>query len=99
MVRALNYLYSLEGGSPDFQYIVTINRDEFGAVESRFKFAIEDKVKKILTRDEPLFGVEYSEESISLKKSESPRSMSKKDAGARAQKKPSALLLAGQVNK
>jgi len=61
MVKSLNYLNKFQESMIDFQYIVTINRDEFGAVEDRFDFDFEDKVKISLTRDNPLFGVEYSQ--------------------------------------
>lgn len=60
MVKALNYLYGLEKKS-DFQYIVTINKDEFESYSDEFDFRIDEKVKKTLTRHEPLFGHVYDE--------------------------------------
>ena len=60
MVKALNYVYSLEH-KKDFQYIVTINKDEFESYSNEFEFNIDEKVKKTLTRKEPLFGHVYDE--------------------------------------
>lgn len=60
MVKALNYLYGLEKKS-DFQYIVTINKDEFESYSEEFKFNVNEKVKKTLTRQQPLFGHVYDE--------------------------------------
>lgn len=60
MVKALNYLYGLEKKS-NFQYIVTINKDEFESYSDEFDFKVDEKVKKTLTRHEPLFGHVYDE--------------------------------------
>lgn len=61
MVKALNYLVDLERSHGDFQYIVTINKDEFESNQEDFTFNVVSKVRKTLTRAVPLFGKVYDE--------------------------------------
>jgi len=61
MVKALNYLYTIEQKQDNFQYIVAINRDEFEAHEQELDFKAADKVMLELTRENPLLGTQYTE--------------------------------------
>lgn len=61
MVKALNYLFALSQRDDNFQYIVTINKDEFESYADDFDFDLDNTVKKSLTRAKPLFGQVYDE--------------------------------------
>lgn len=60
MVKALNYLHSLSK-THRFQYIVTINKDEFDSSLEEFNFNVTDLMRAELTRQKPFLGFEYSE--------------------------------------
>lgn len=59
MVKGLNYLNTLSK-SKDFQYIVTLNKDEFESQIDQFNFDYKEVTRVELTRDKPLIA-EYSE--------------------------------------
>lgn len=61
MVKSLNYLNSEENKGKKFQYIVTINKDEFDSVVTEFDFDYKDKVKITLTRNDQLLKITYRE--------------------------------------
>lgn len=61
MVKALNYLFKQEGKKKKFQYIVTINKDEFDSHAGDFDFDYKLKVRTTLTRQDPLLRTTYSE--------------------------------------
>jgi uncharacterized protein YydD (DUF2326 family) len=58
MEKSLNYLFELSKKNR-FQYILTINKDEFEA--GKFQFDVEKLTKAEFTRKEPFLGFEYSE--------------------------------------
>lgn len=60
MVKSLNYLYDLSTKNK-FQYILTINKDEFESQIKDFKFDYKKLIKAEFTRDKPFLGFEYSE--------------------------------------
>jgi hypothetical protein len=60
MVKSLNYLYSLSK-KHRFQYILTINKDEFDAQVKDLDFDYTLVRKAEFTRTKPFIGVEYSE--------------------------------------
>ncbi|MFA6554209.1 MAG: DUF2326 domain-containing protein [Candidatus Paceibacterota bacterium] len=60
MVRSLNYLFNLSK-KHQFQYILTINKDEFESIQKDFEFDIEKVKKAEFTRAKPFLGFEYSE--------------------------------------
>lgn len=61
MVNALNYLDEQHKKGADFQYIVTINKDEFEAQEQSFNFNTEEKKRIVLTRENQLLKQKYAE--------------------------------------
>jgi uncharacterized protein YydD (DUF2326 family) len=61
MVNALNYLDDRHNKGAKFQYIITINKDEFEAQEAQLKFTTEGKKRVTLTREDPLLGQKYAE--------------------------------------
>ncbi len=60
MVKSLNYVYESESLSA-FQYIVTLNKDEFESRINDLAFGYKDKTIKVLTRQNKLLGKDYSE--------------------------------------
>jgi uncharacterized protein YydD (DUF2326 family) len=60
MIRSLNYLHNLSKKN-QFQYILTINKDEFESRQDDFEFDIEKVKKAEFTRADPFLGFEYSE--------------------------------------
>ncbi|OGF25103.1 hypothetical protein A2303_05775 [Candidatus Falkowbacteria bacterium RIFOXYB2_FULL_47_14] len=61
MVKAFNYLYKQELSGNNFQYIVTVNKDEFDSVVNEFDFDYKDKVRLTLTRQDQLLKTSYRE--------------------------------------
>jgi hypothetical protein len=59
-VKTLNYLHKLSK-TKKFQYILTINQDEFYSAVDEFDFDYTKAKKVELTRDKLLLGKEYSE--------------------------------------
>ncbi len=59
MVKSLNYLEEQSRLGEDYQYIVTINTDEFESVASKFNFEYKNKIRAKLTRQSPYLGVKY----------------------------------------
>ncbi|MFA6533336.1 MAG: DUF2326 domain-containing protein [Patescibacteria group bacterium] len=60
MINSLNYLSILEKRGKKFQYIVTINTDEFDSKVDEFNFDYTKKLTRF-TRDEPFLKIPYSE--------------------------------------
>ncbi|MCK9186788.1 DUF2326 domain-containing protein [Candidatus Gracilibacteria bacterium] len=60
MVKSLNYLSDLSK-KHKFQYILTINKDEFESQIKEFSFDYKKHIRTELTRDKPFLGFEYSE--------------------------------------
>ncbi len=60
MAKSLNYLYDLSTKNK-FQYILTINKDEFESQIKDFNFNYKNLVKAEFTREKPFLGFEYSE--------------------------------------
>lgn len=60
MLKSLNYLYNLSKKSK-FQYILTINKDEFESQIDKFDFDYKKLRKAEFTRKDPFIGFEYSE--------------------------------------
>ncbi|TSC60451.1 MAG: Uncharacterized protein LiPW15_329 [Parcubacteria group bacterium LiPW_15] len=61
MSRALNYLNAASLKKPKFQYIVTINKDEFDSSVKDFDFDYRKKVRATFTREAPFLRQEYRE--------------------------------------
>jgi uncharacterized protein YydD (DUF2326 family) len=61
MVKALNYLNQEREKGKNFQYIVTLNKDEFDAHEHEFDFQTNPLKRIELTRQTPLLGTRYTE--------------------------------------
>lgn len=60
MVKSLNYVNNLSS-SESFQYIVTLNKDEFESRVDDLNFNYTDKTVRVLTRENKLWGRDYSE--------------------------------------
>lgn len=60
MVKALNYLNDLSKKNK-FQYILTINKDEFESQIKDFSFDYKKNIRAEFTREKPFLGFEYSE--------------------------------------
>lgn len=60
MVKSLNYLNNLSK-KQRFQYILTINRDEFDSQQEEFDFELETVTKVKLTREDPFLNTEYAQ--------------------------------------
>jgi len=60
MIKALNYLNDLSKKNK-FQYILTINKDEFESQIKDFNFNYKEKIRAEFTREKPFLGFEYSE--------------------------------------
>lgn len=60
VVKALNYVADAETAY-NFQYIVTLNKDEIEARADELDFDYKSKICKVLTRQNPLLGREYRE--------------------------------------
>lgn len=60
MVKSLNYVDGLSQ-SEGFQYIVTLNKDEFESRISDLDFDYNSRTVKVLTRQNKLWGRDYSE--------------------------------------
>jgi len=60
VVKALNYVASAETAY-NFQYILTLNKDEIEARADELNFDYKTKTCKTLTRQSPLLGREYKE--------------------------------------
>lgn len=60
-VRSLNYLHSLYEKGNDFQYIFTINKDEYESKLSKLKFKASDRTVIELTREQQLLNKPYIE--------------------------------------
>lgn len=60
MVKSLNYL-NLLSKKNKFQYILTINKDEFESSIDEFNFNYKTVVKAEFTRSKPFLGSDYSE--------------------------------------
>lgn len=61
MVSALNYLNEQKLRGKKYQYIVTLNKDEFEAHEDEFNFETSEVKRVELTRQDPLLGTKYTE--------------------------------------
>lgn len=61
MVRSLNFLADQESKGKKFQYIVTINKDEFDSKVKEFTFDYEENTSVELTREHPFLERVYSE--------------------------------------
>ena len=61
MIKGLNYLNQQHENAKDFQYIFTINKDEYDSHIDEFNFDSEDHIRKRLTREEPLLNASYRE--------------------------------------
>lgn len=61
LVRSLNYLHSQKKLGRDFQYILTINKDEFDSVITEFEFKTDETVRAGFTRSHPFLGQTYKE--------------------------------------
>lgn len=61
MTKALNYLDSALKNKSKFQYIVTINKDEFDSSIKNFNFNYHEKVRATFTREKPFLKREYRE--------------------------------------
>ncbi len=60
MVKSLNYLNGLSKKNK-FQYILTINKDEFESQIKDFDFDYKKNIRAEFTREKPFLGFEYSE--------------------------------------
>ena len=60
MVKSLNYLDDLSKNNK-FQYILTINKDEFESQIKDFSFDYKQYIRAEFTREKPFLGFEYSE--------------------------------------
>lgn len=60
MVKSLNYLYDLSTKN-QFQYILTINKDEFESQIKDFAFDYKKHIRAEFSREKPFLGFEYSE--------------------------------------
>jgi uncharacterized protein YydD (DUF2326 family) len=60
-IRSLNYLHSLYEKGQDFQYIFTINRDEYESKLKDLSFKASDRTVIELTREQPLLNSKYIE--------------------------------------
>lgn len=63
MVKSLNYLYALSLRK-NFQYILTINKDEFESQVNDFDFDYKTLTRVELTRLNPFLGIQYPEISM-----------------------------------
>lgn len=61
IVQCLNYLAMAENKDSKFQYIVTVNKDQFDSGISQFSFDVATKKRAEFTREAPFFGTVYSE--------------------------------------
>ncbi len=61
MVQALNYLNGELARLNKFQYILTINKDEFDSCVNKFDFDYKQKTRAIFTRKDPFLKEEYPE--------------------------------------
>ena len=61
MVRSLNFLDDKQKKGADFQYIVTINKDEFDSAVSKFNFDYKQKVKATFKRNDQFLKISYRE--------------------------------------
>jgi uncharacterized protein YydD (DUF2326 family) len=59
MARALNYLAKQD--QSQFQYLLTINKDEFDSSIKKFDFDYRKKVQAEFTRAKPFLGQHYVE--------------------------------------
>ena len=62
MVKSLNYLYQQSLKGKKFQYILTINKDEFESVASQFDFNASDLKRATFTREKPFLQQVYKEQ-------------------------------------
>jgi uncharacterized protein YydD (DUF2326 family) len=60
-IRSLNYLHSLFEKGNDFQYIFTINKDEYESKLKNLKFDVKDRTVIELTREQPFLNAPYIE--------------------------------------
>lgn len=60
-IRSLNYLHTLYEKGTDFQYIFTINRDEYESKLGKLKFNPKDRTVIELTREQQLLNKPYIE--------------------------------------
>jgi uncharacterized protein YydD (DUF2326 family) len=61
MIKGLNYLNDQHGKAKSFQYIFTINKDEYETYKDEFSFDSDALIKKELTREKPLLNDSYRE--------------------------------------
>ncbi|MCL4208394.1 DUF2326 domain-containing protein [Patescibacteria group bacterium] len=61
MVRALNFVYDQNKKGKNFQYIVSLNKDEFEAQLDKFEFESGSVTKATFTREIPFLGTQYRE--------------------------------------
>ena len=61
MVKALNYIYDQSVKGNSFQYIVTLNTDEFEAQINKFSFKTTELTRASFTREKPFLGTQYRE--------------------------------------
>ena len=60
-IRSLNYLHALYEKGNDFQYIFTINKDEYESKLKRLNFNASDRTVIELTREQQLLNGSYVE--------------------------------------
>lgn len=61
MVQSLNFVYKQSLFNKNFQYIVTLNKDEFEAQQKKFKFSSTEVTKASFTRSTPFLKTPYRE--------------------------------------
>jgi uncharacterized protein YydD (DUF2326 family) len=61
MVKSLNFVNDQYKKGKNFQYIVTLNKDEFEAQIENFSFSHTDVTRAVFTRESPFLGVQYRE--------------------------------------